>query len=88
MKKLGRKAVDPKKRRTTFNVSCTQEEAKFLDKIHTEGKNKSHFILKAIHKTVEFREFLKDEGLTFEDINKGKHKSFFDWELKWMSKLF
>ena len=42
MKKLGRKAVDPKKRRTTFNVSCTQEEAKFLDKIHTEGKNKSH----------------------------------------------
>jgi hypothetical protein len=79
---MARPKTPEKHKRQVVNLSCSQYESKFLKEIQNSGRNQSHFMLKTLYKTHEFKDFLKRHNLTLEDMHIGKHKSFFEWELK------
>ena len=78
----GRKKTPAKKLRQVVNLSCSPFVAKFLDKIQASGRNKSHFMLKAIEQTHELKDFLEKENTSLETLRAGIHKSFYKWELE------
>ena len=73
----GRTPKNPEDKRTTLNLSLTQHEMNFFNQLLSEGKNKSHFMLKAIHKTKEFQNYIEANNIKLQDINQGKQKAFF-----------